>query len=111
MESEHVRSWRSEDVSQTRQRAYRQLLENGLVAVRNCAHAGRLALCEIEADHIHNLPSLLDEPNETRHVYYIVGERRLYLDRLKTLGADEYLEEMMNFYGGPWKGTRFHRSR
>lgn len=86
----------------SRQQAYLQILERGLVAVRNHAHGGMIALCEIEADHIHNLPSLLDEPNETRHEYYIVGERSLYLERLKKLGAAEYQETMKSWYAEPW---------
>ena len=90
-------------MKQPRQQAYLQLLERGLVAVRNHAHGGKITLCEIEADHIHNIPSLLDEPNETRHEYYIVGERSLYLDRLKELGATDYMESMMCWYFEPWK--------
>jgi hypothetical protein len=90
-------------VKQPRQQAYLQLLERGLVAVRNHAHGGMIALCEIEADHLHNIPSLLDEPNETRHEYYIVGERSMYLERLKKLGATEYLKSMMGCYSEPWK--------
>lgn len=86
-----------------RQLAYMQVLEYGLVAIRNHACAGKIDLCEIEADHLHNLPSLVDEPNELRHKYYIVGERSFYLERLKKLGAVEYLESMMSWYAAPWK--------
>jgi hypothetical protein len=86
-----------------RQRAYLDLLAGGVVAVRNQAYSGQLALCEIEADHIHNIPSLLEEPNELRHRYYIIQERGLYLDRLKSLGASEYLESMRVWYSQPWK--------
>ena len=60
-------------------------------------------LCEIEADHIHNLPSLLDEPNEERHKCYIANERWLYIERLRKLGATAYLESMSFWNAEPWK--------
>jgi hypothetical protein len=86
-----------------RQRAYLQVLEHGLVAIRNCAHRGQIALCEIEADHVHNIPSLLGESNELRHRYYILQERGLYLDRLRKLEASEYLEDRAIWYAEPWR--------
>jgi hypothetical protein len=88
---------------ETRQRAYLDLLARGVVAVRNYAYSGQMALCEVEADHIHNIPSLLEETNELRHRFYIVQERGLYLDRLNPLGAMEYLEFMRIWYAQPWK--------
>src|SRR5688572_20545003 len=79
-------------LDQPRSRAYLELLAWGLLAIRDDAYGGRIALCRIESDHLHNIPSLLEEPNEQRHLYYIVQERGLYLERLKELGATEYLE-------------------
>jgi hypothetical protein len=71
---------------QTRQQAYATLLHHGLIAIRSFAWDGRVKLCEIEADHLHNIPSLLEESNEARHRYYLEAERTSYLDRLKGLG-------------------------
>jgi hypothetical protein len=90
-------------VKQARQQAYLELLERGLVAIRNHAHGGETALCAIEADHIHNLPSLFKETNEARHRFYIIQVRSLYLDRLKQLGAADYLQDRAIWYRGPWK--------
>ena len=90
-------------VSQARQQAYAEILRWGLLAIREAAYAGKTKLCEIEADHIHNLPDLLNEPNEARHHCYIGQERSYYLDRLKELGDQEYLAERTRFYGEPWK--------
>lgn len=53
---------------QPREQVYLDLLHRGLVLLRNFAHAGRWELCTIEADHLHNIPTLLDEPNENRHL-------------------------------------------
>lgn len=90
-------------VEQPRQRAYLQLLERGLPTIRDSAYGGQIALCEIEADHLHNIPSLLEEPNERRHIFYIVKERGLYLERLRKLGATEYLEDRAIWYTEPWQ--------
>jgi hypothetical protein len=43
------------------------------VLLHNLAYAGQIELCRIEADHLHNIPTLLGEANEDRHVYYIQG--------------------------------------
>ena len=91
------------EAAKARERAYLDLLDHGLVMVRNFAYGGQLDLCRIEADHLHNIPSLLGESNEHRHVYYIVQERGLYLQRLRELGATEYLETVSIWYSEPWR--------
>jgi hypothetical protein len=86
-----------------RQQAYLDLLTHGLAAVRNLAEAGLTDLCGVEADHLHNIPSLLEESNEHRHHYYLVAERAGYLAQLRRLGAAEYLEQMAIWYGQSWR--------
>lgn len=86
-----------------RQRAYLELLTHGLIAIRNYSYDGQMSLCEIESDHLHNIPSLFEESNELRHHYYIVQERGLYLERLESLGATEYLKSLLSRYAQPWK--------
>jgi hypothetical protein len=86
-----------------RHQAYAEILQWGLLAIREAAHVGKFRICEIEADHIHNLPSLLDEANEARHHCYIVNERKFYLEQLDRLGDPEYLEERKSRYKDPWK--------
>jgi hypothetical protein len=60
---------------QPRLQAYIDLLHRGLMLLRNYTYAGNVALRRIEADHLHNIPTLLYEGNEHRHDYYIRGER------------------------------------
>src|SRR5262245_16329231 len=91
------------DEVQSREQAYLDLLHRGLVLLRNFAHAGNAELCRVEADHLHNIPTLLHEDNEHRHEYYIQGERGLYLQRLRELGAAEYLEQVAISYSEPWR--------
>ena len=54
------------DVIQPREQAYLDLLHRGLVKVRDFAWDGQMELCRIEADHLHNIPTLLGETNEHR---------------------------------------------
>ena len=91
------------DEVQPREQAYLDLLHRGLVLLRNFAHANQRELCRIEADHLHNIPTLLGESNELRHVDYIKGERRQYLDRLRQLGAAECMEQVAIWYSEPWR--------
>jgi hypothetical protein len=91
------------DVVQLREQADLDLLHRGLVLLRNFAHSGDVELCRIEADHLHNIPTLLHEENERRHESYIRGERGLYLRRLPERGAAEYLEQVDIWYTGPWR--------
>jgi hypothetical protein len=86
-----------------RQLAYRDLLHYGLLAVRSHAYSGQVELCGIEADHLHNIPSLLAEANEARHKYYIIQERSLYLERLKSFPEPDYLRFTRNRYSDSWK--------
>ena len=74
------------DAIQPREQAYLDLLHCGLVLLRNFAHTGDVELCRIEADHLHNIPTLLHEENQHRHEYYIREERGLYLQRLRAQG-------------------------
>jgi hypothetical protein len=91
------------DVAQSRDRAYLELLHHGLVLLRNLAHAGQLELCRIEADHLHNLPTLVGESNEYRHEYYLRDERGLYLQRLRESGAVEHLHRAAVWYSDAWR--------
>jgi hypothetical protein len=88
---------------QIRQDAYIEILNWGLLAIRDyAAHHGNAELAELEADHIHNLPSLLNEPNEARHHYYIYQERQYYLDRLMVQTHPQYRDRVLRWYKGPW---------
>ncbi|HEY3966083.1 MAG TPA: hypothetical protein VGM05_16100 [Planctomycetaceae bacterium] len=95
------------DEPNTRDQAYLDLLGRGLFRVRDCAACGEFDLCRIEADHLHNIPSLLGEANENRHVYYIDIERGLYRERLRMLAATErvteYIEVSEMLYSEAWR--------
>jgi hypothetical protein len=86
-----------------RDREYLELLHFGLVLLRNYSHSGRVDLCRVEADHLHELPTLVGEPNEGRHLHYLVATRPHYLDSLRRLGASDYLEQVGIWYAEPWR--------
>jgi len=90
------------NAAQARLQAYRDILGRGLVLLRNFAHASNVELSRIEADHLHNIPRLLDEDHEYPHEHYIRNERMLYLQRLRELGATEYIEQAGIWYHEAW---------
>ena len=91
------------EVLSPRDKAYLDLLHSGLVLLRNFARGGRLEFCPVEAEHLHEIPTLIGETNERRHVYYLRGTRGLYLQQLRALGDAAYLEQVSIWYSGPWR--------
>jgi hypothetical protein len=74
--------WRSEQIMSERDQIYIQILGHGLQRLRDSALLGMIEYCAIEAEHLHNLPSLIGESNERRHEYYFEKERPFYLERV-----------------------------
>jgi hypothetical protein len=89
--------------SSDRDKAYLTVLHCGLVMLRNLARSGQIDLCRIEAEHLHEIPTLLGELNEGRHEYYLRGTRELYLESLRELSAGDYLESANIWYFEPWR--------
>lgn len=58
-----------------------EILRTGLLRIRAFGWSKDAARCAIEADHLHNLPSLLTDYSEDRLRYYWDAERGSYLDR------------------------------
>jgi hypothetical protein len=61
---------------------YLQILHHGLLRLRDAAVLGHTKYCAVEAEHLHNIPSLIGETNEHRHAYYFGQERVYYLERV-----------------------------
>ena len=72
-----------------RDSAYLQILTLGLNALRDAARAGDSARCFFEAEHLHNIPSLVGEENISRHLYYFNTERVRYIERAKAHDAEQ----------------------
>lgn len=91
------------DVLTPRDRAYLDLLHHGLVLLRNFTRGGRPEFAPIESEHLHEVPTLIGETNERRHVYYLHVTRSLYLQQLRALSDALYLEEVSIWYADPWR--------
>ncbi len=65
-----------------RDQIYIRILEHGLLRLRDASLLRMVEYCAIEAEHLHNLPSLIGEANERRHEYYFEKERPCYLERV-----------------------------
>ena len=61
---------------------YVQILHHGLLRIRDSAALGHLQYCAVESEHLHNIPSLIAETNEKRHLYYFCQERTHYLEHV-----------------------------
>ena len=70
------------------QAAYHAILEFGLIGMRNHS-ANRLygwwEYLAAEIDHLHNIPSYMNEHNLLRHAYYYCTERPSYLEFMHSL--------------------------
>jgi hypothetical protein len=65
-----------------RDSVYVHILHFGLVRLRDAAEAGNALYSAVEADHLHNVPSLIGERNELRHDLYFDEDRPHYLNRV-----------------------------
>lgn len=63
--------------------AVSELLRVGLLRVRRAASAGDATLCGIEADHLHNLPTLLHNYSSELLDFYLTVERDAFLQQLE----------------------------
>lgn len=86
-----------------RDQAYLDLLHQGLVFLRNATQGGRLEFAPVEAEHLHEVPTLIGDDSELRHEYYLRGTRELYLQQLRALGDAEYLKQVSIWYSQPWR--------
>lgn len=62
------------------------ILAEGVLRCRSAGWAGDAARCAIEADHIHNLPSLIEEFSPEALHYYWEVERPAYLQQTTVAG-------------------------
>ena len=63
--------------------SYKSILSLGLVSLREAASLGDSKRCRYEAEHLHNIPSLIGEMNPERHLYYFNQERVQFVDECR----------------------------
>ena len=57
---------------------------------------------KLEVEHLHNIPSLIQEDNRLRHEYYYNTERTSYLSAIEQSGHERLLRLVNIFYREPW---------
>jgi hypothetical protein len=71
-------------------RAIVEILRTGILRIRAEGWLGDAGRCAAEADHLHNLPSLLTDFSFDRLKYYWEVERTAFLQRGGRAGADGF---------------------
>jgi hypothetical protein len=70
------------------------ILATGLVRIRAAALSGDAERCQIESDHLHNLPRLLSDYTDEALAYYWEAERPSFVDRSAGASTEDF--------DGPW---------
>jgi hypothetical protein len=82
---------------------YSKLVGFGLISLREAVRCQDLEWAEAEIEQLHNIPSLLDEPNVERHRYFWFTEREAYIQWVKTSGHEVPQRRMRLFYEPVWR--------
>jgi hypothetical protein len=82
--------------------AYREILHHGLLEIRNAADRGDLEHCREASEHLHNVPSLIEEPNRQRHLHQITYHRRRYLDWIRLKNDKDATDWVKRLYVPAW---------
>ena len=97
-----------------RNEVYLRILNHGLHRMRDAAFAGDFRHCEVESDHLHNIPSYVALGDHANHLYYLAKEVPFYLSQadLKDEGnlfhlrmyisLWQELEGLVPVDGSPW---------
>lgn len=83
-------------------RLYREHLARGLVLLRDAISSRDYEWAEAEVTLLHNIPSLLDEPNIERHRYFWFAERVAYIEWASAPGREASLSRMKMYYEPLW---------
>lgn len=83
-----------------RDQIYIEILRFGLISLRNHTLSGDLNYCATEAEHLHEIPTLIGFANESGHEYYLRGHRSLYLERVDQ--AKDSIGFVLNRYRELW---------
>jgi len=58
-----------------------EILRLGLLAIRAAGFSNRGDLCAKHADHLHNIPSLIEDLSPDRLLYYWEAERTTFIEK------------------------------
>lgn len=83
-------------------RYYARLLQVGLLVIDQALEAEELDWARAEVQHLHNIPTLINEENVERHAYYWNEERASYIDWLTAHGSEHARSRMRTYYKPIW---------
>jgi hypothetical protein len=81
---------------------YVGLLQVGFIVLRQAVWSNDPEWAQIEVQHLHNIPSLINEPNVARHRYFWFQEREQYIQWATKKGGDPR-SRMMTYYEPVWR--------
>ena len=84
---------------ETLNRLYIDLLARGLLLLRAAIWSRDFEQAEAVADFLHNIPTLVNEPNIGRHRYFWFVERRAYLDWASARSAEAVRSQTETYLG------------
>lgn len=82
---------------------YKMLLSAGFIVLREALDSGIADWANAEIEMLHNVPSLIGEPNVLRHRYYWEKERTTYVERINGSGNERAQSRMAVFYVPLWE--------
>ena len=97
-----------------RNEIYLKVLELGLLFIRGAGYDADSRRCEIEADHLHNIPSYIAGGDAAHHLYYLTSEIFFYLRKIdlkvpanmdlvrRYVPLWKELETLVPVEGSPW---------
>lgn len=84
-------------------RLYVQLLHFGFIFLQQAAAGRDQHWLEAQLEMLHNVPSLIGEPNGLRHQYYWQQERQAYIDWVAQTGHETAKSRMLTYFEPVWQ--------
>lgn len=82
---------------------YARLLHFGLLALREAIALKDLEWAKVETVFLHNIPSLIDEPNVHRHRCFWETEREIYIEWVEGCGREHIQSRLRTYYEPVWR--------
>lgn len=81
---------------------YARLLQVGFIVLRQAVWSGDQEWAQMEVQHLHNIPSLINETNVARHRHFWLQERQSYIEWATQKGG-EPRSRMLTYYAPLWR--------
>ena len=81
---------------------YARLLQVGFIVLRQAVWSSDAQWAQMEVQHLHNIPSLINETNIERHRYFWFQERERYIEWANQKGGEPQ-SRMLTYYEPLWR--------